>query len=212
MWKLRILAVSALLLVVSATSCRRKAADDSSLGRQTYNERCASCHGAEGLGSKALGAPAIAGLDSWYVGAQLGKFRRGVRGSHPEDAEGARMAAAARGLESNRESAAVAEHVAQLPPTPAPAVIEGDTSRGQRWWGRCAGCHGPGAGGNPVSRAPPLNGSDDWYLRKQLGKFRQGMRGTHPDDTSGAIMRSVALTLPDDQAMNDVVAYLATLR
>jgi cytochrome c oxidase subunit 2 len=173
---------------------------------------CAPCHGLDGSGNRALGAPAIAGIDAWYVGVQLDKFKRGVRGSHPDDLGGSRMQSIAQGLQSEREIAAVSEYVARLPPAPTPAVIEGDSSRGRQLWARCAGCHGPVGSGNPANSAPPLDRTDDWYLLTQLGKFRRGLRGTHPDDRSGAIMRSVALTLPDDRSMSDLVAYITSLR
>lgn len=213
MWKSRCLTVSALVGVLLLASCRREpsAADGPQRGREAYAP-CAACHGADGAGNRALGAPAIAGIDAWYVGAQLGKFKRGVRGSHPGDVEGSRMQSAAQSLRSDRDLAAVAEHVAQLPPAPARAVVEGDRVRGRTLWGGCSGCHGPLASGNRLSGAPPLDRSDDWYLLAQLEKFRKGVRGTHPDDTAGAIMRPVALALPDDRAMSDVVAYVTSLR
>lgn len=213
MWKSRCLTVSALVGVLLAASCRREpSADDERSRARALYEPCAACHGADGAGNRELGAPAIAGIDAWYVAAQLGKFKRGVRGSHPGDVEGSRMQAAAQSLPSDRDLAAVAEHVAQLPPSPATAVVEGDLGRGRTLWGRCAGCHGPLASGNRLSGAPPLDRSNDWYLLAQLGKFRKGVRGTHPDDTAGAIMRPVALALPDDRAMSDVVAYITSLR
>lgn len=90
-----------------------------------------------------------------------------------------------------------------------PAV---DTSRGRAAFGQCAACHGADGSGSRASGAPPLNRTDDWYLLAQLGKFRRAVRGIHPDDASGAIMRSMALALPDDRAMSDVVAYITSLR
>lgn len=211
MWKSRWLTVSALVLAPLVASCRREPAVDTSRGRALFGQ-CVACHGADGSGSRALGAPAIAGVDAWYVGAQLSKFNSGLRGSHPGDAEGARMRSASRGLRSERDIAAVAGYVAQLPPAPSRPMIEGDLARGRSFWERCAGCHGPLASGNRASGAPPLDRTDDWYLLAQLGKFRRAVRGTHPDDASGAIMRSMALALPDDRAMSDVVAYITSLR
>lgn len=210
--KLSYLTVFALVLVLPAASCgRAHSVDESERGREVY-KLCVPCHGPEGSGNKELGAPAIAGVDAWYVGVQLVKFKSGIRGSHPGDLEGARMQSVARSVHSQRDITAVANHVAQLPPAPARAVVEGDPARGRSLWGRCAGCHGSLASGNRGSGAPPLDRTDDWYLLAQLEKFRRGMRGTHAKDTSGAIMRPMALGLPDDRAMNDVVAYIASLR
>ena len=51
----------------------------------------------------------------------------------------------------------------------------------------------------------------DWYLVIQLEKFRTGLRGRHPDDIYGAQMVPFSMTLPDEEAMRDVVAYINTL-
>lgn len=200
-----------LVVVPLVAACGRdRAVDERARGRELY-QACASCHGADGSGNRALRAPAIAGLDAWYVSAQLGKFKQGTRGAHPDDVEGARMRAAAQALRSERDLAAVAEHVAQLPPSPGPAVVAGDAGRGRSLWGTCAVCHGALANGDRASGAPPLDKSDDAYLLAQLGKFRRGVRGS-VDDPAGARMRPVARALPDDRAMSDLVAYIVSLR
>lgn len=203
---------SVLLLAAGAGSCSKDGSTEASRrGREVF-QACVACHGPDGLGNRGLGASAIAGLDSWYVAAQLRKFQSGVRGSHPDDAEGARMRGVALGLRSERDLVAVAERVAQLPPEPQAALVHGDTVRGRRLWASCAPCHGAGASGSSASGAPPLNLANDWYLLGQLDKFRRGQRGAHPDDVTGAMMRSVALGLPDEAALRDVVAYLARSR
>ena len=46
---------------------------------------------------------------------------------------------------------------------------------------------------------------------RQLNNYRAGIRGAHPDDTFGAQMRPMALTLVDESAVQDVSAYIATL-
>ena len=46
----------------------------------------------------------------------------------------------------------------------------------------------------------------------QLYKFKNGLRGTHPDDTYGAQMAAMASTLADTTAMHDVIAYIRTLQ
>ena len=51
----------------------------------------------------------------------------------------------------------------------------------------------------------------DWYLAAQLRNFRQGIRGTHPDDGFGWQMGLMSEILQDDQAVDDVVAYINTL-
>lgn len=61
---------------------------------------CVGCHGAQGRGNVAVGAPALAGLDDWYLVEQLESFANGTRGAHKEDSSGAQMRAAAAGLQS----------------------------------------------------------------------------------------------------------------
>jgi cytochrome c oxidase subunit 2 len=45
-----------------------------------------------------------------------------------------------------------------------------------------------------------------------LHNYRAGLRGADPADTDGQQMRIMAATLADDAAVNDVVAYINTLR
>ena len=44
---------------------------------------CATCHGQQAEGMKALGAPALAGQEAYYLRQQLNNFRLGKRGVHP---------------------------------------------------------------------------------------------------------------------------------
>jgi cytochrome c oxidase subunit II len=48
-------------------------------------------------------------------------------------------------------------------------------------------------------------------LVAQLKNFREGIRGTHPQDLYGAQMALIAAILTDDQAINDLVAYINAL-
>ena len=52
----------------------------------------------------------------------------------------------------------------------------------------------------------------DWYLVTQLGNFRQGVRGTHPHDLYGPQMGLLSANLTSKQAINDLVAYVNSLR
>ncbi len=61
-----------------------------SQGRTAY-QSCAACHGANAEGNEALGAPALAGQNDWYMITQLKNFRAGYRGSHPQDTYGSQM-------------------------------------------------------------------------------------------------------------------------
>ena len=181
-------------------------------GREIY-QTCVPCHGAAGQGSHILGAPAIAGLPQWYLEAQLTKFRTGVRGAHPDDAEGARMRPMARTLWKEGDIPSVAEYVSKLPAVSVAATLPGgDPNQGrQRYTSVCIACHGPDGKGMEALKAPGLTHQADWYMLSQLDKFKSGMRGAHPSDITGSQMRAMAMTLPDSQAMRDVVAYIRTL-
>lgn len=61
-------------------------------------ETCAACHGSNGEGIAATGAPRIAGQPAWYVEPTLRQFRDGTRGGAGDDPYGQQMALAAKGL------------------------------------------------------------------------------------------------------------------
>jgi cytochrome c553 len=173
---------------------------------------CVQCHGEDGGGDPVSLAPAIAGMDEWYVKAQLGKFRSGARGTHPDDVAGMRMRPMSLSLQDDEEMAAVAAYVASLPPVAPEATLQGgDAGRGQALYAPCAACHGPDAAGIQPLNGAPLRASSDWYLLRQMHNFRSGVRGTNPLDASGALMRPMSMTLADEQAILDVIAYITTL-
>ena len=87
----------------------------------------------------------------------------------------------------------------------------GDVSRGQEIYHVCSTCHGRKAEGSTPLQAPKLAGQYDWYLIRQLQNFKSGVRGSDPKDVYGAQMRSMAEILQDEQAIQDVVAYIKTL-
>jgi len=47
----------------------------------------------------------------------------------------------------------------------------------------------------------------DWYMKRQLQNFQQGVRGRHPQDFNGAQMAAMAKTLTDDHAIDDVLKH-----
>jgi cytochrome c oxidase subunit 2 len=59
--------------------------------------------------------------------------------------------------------------------------------------------------------APKLAGHHPWYLKRQLVNYKQGVRGTHEKDTHGKVMAPMAATLADEKAIDNVVAYIASL-
>jgi len=92
------------------------------------------------------------------------------------------------------------------------AHAEGDVAKGKASFTVCEACHGKTAEGNKQLGAPRLTGQEDWYLTRQLGNFKQGVRGADSKDTFGTQMRPMAQTLADDAAVANVVAYIGTLQ
>src|SRR6185503_11250602 len=105
----------------------------------------------------------------------------------------------------------VAAYVSSLPKTsPAPTLTGGNAESGKLKYAPCTACHGPNGEGMQALNAPPLAGGSDWYQLTALQKFKAGVRGTNPKDTTGMLMRPMSMTLADEQAMKDVLAYIAT--
>lgn len=174
-------------------------------------DQCAPCHGARGQGKAELAAPPIAGLPSWYVEAQLDKFRIGVRGAHIADSPGLRMRTMALTMPTAEDVHAVAHFVSSLAPSPrAAAGVAGDVARGKAGFASCTACHGAAGTGNQALNAPPIAGQADWYLLTQLSNFKHGIRGANAKDQTGAAMKAVAAAL-DAQQMKDLAAYVASL-
>jgi len=192
------------------SACGRTPKPGLDRGAQLF-DTCVPCHGADGGGNEALGAPSIAGLSQWYLEAQLRNFQKGVRGAQAEDPEGLRMRPMAKTLELEGDVESVAEYVASLPRPVPPSTLAGDVEKGRARFQICAACHGAGGEGNEMLKAPSLVRANDWYVARQLHKFKAGLRGIDPSDIGGATMRPNALML-DDDAMLNVATYIGTLR
>ncbi|CAA6679712.1 MULTISPECIES: c-type cytochrome [unclassified Lentimonas] len=75
----------------------------------------------------------------------------------------------------------------------------------------CSSCHGPDGAGIQAMNAPAIAGQEDWYLKRQIHKFKDGQRGTHAEDIYGMQMRPMAMILTDDAKIDEVVEYIASL-
>jgi cytochrome c oxidase subunit 2 len=209
----RILLWSALALSTPLTllGCRAGSTDAATRGQELF-QTCVPCHQQDGSGNPAIGAPNIAGMNDWYVEAQLEHFRNGARGAQFTDIEGMRMRPMAISLDSDEDVKAVAHYVASMIPVRHAASLPGNADAGAAAFATCAACHGVKGSGNPDMKAPRIAGTDDWYLAAQLRKFKSGIRGTSVKDPQGRLMRPMARTLGDDDAVRNVVAYIGTLK
>jgi cytochrome c oxidase subunit 2 len=172
---------------------------------------CAACHGAQGEGNPAMNAPKLSGQGDWYLQRQLRLFKNGARGAHEKDVFGKMMAPMAATLANDTAIDNVSAYIKTLPDNPAPATVKGNANNGQRLFvTTCGTCHGPNGRGVQAMNAPGLKGMSDWYLVTQLKNFKQGIRGAHPKDMYGPQMVSMAAILADDQAIDNLVAYINT--
>jgi cytochrome c oxidase subunit 2 len=172
---------------------------------------CMACHGPSGEGNQSLNAPRLAGQEAWYLRRQLHAFRNGLRGAHEQDTYGAQMRALAATLPDDTAIRNVAAYVETLPGQDPTASVTGDARRGRSLFTTCAACHGRQGQGVWALNAPRLADMSDWYLVRQLHNFRNGIRGYHSQDYYGWQMATMADSLADDRAINDIVAYINTL-
>ncbi len=177
---------------------------------KAHFQTCSACHGADGQGIASLNSPKISGQQDWYLKRQLHYFKSGVRGSAENDIFGKQMAPMAAILANDKAINDVVAYITTLSDNPAPHTIQGDLNEGQDIYLTCGKCHGLQGQGNWAIRAPRIAGMSDWYMVTQLKNFRHGVRGAHPEDSTGYQMTSMVLSLTEAK-MNDVVAYMNTL-
>ena len=173
---------------------------------------CAACHGANAGGNQALNAPRTAGQHGWYVKRQLQAFKDGIRGTAAGDVYGAQMRPMAMTLTTEAALDNVVAYIATLTPPVPPVTVKGDVALGKQLYATCAACHGQKAEGNQALNSPRLADQDDWYLVRSLQAYKSGLRGSNPKDMYGMQMKPMAAMLANDQAINNVVAYIRSLK
>lgn len=184
-------------------------AQDANAGKALY-ATCAACHGANGEGVKATNAPAIAGQEPWYLLRQLKNFKEGIRGTHAQDTYGTQMRPMAMMLADETAMKNVIAYIQTFKPAKGESH-KGDLNAGKTAYVTCTACHGANAEGNQALNAPKLTTLPGDYLVRQLKNFKAGIRGSHPQDTYGAQMKPMSMMLANDQAIDNVVAYIRSL-
>lgn len=181
-------------------------------GESTY-ATCASCHGKQGEGNIDMNAPRLAGLEDWYIERQLRHYRQGIRGAHEDDKYGQQMAPMANVLADDTAIRNVTAYIETLQPEPDEVsnTLGGNPDKGAAHYVTCGACHGSRAQGNYALQAPRLAGQNDWYMKRQLHNFRQGIRGSHEEDDYGHQMVLMARSLQNEKAINDLLAYVEAL-
>lgn len=92
-----------------------------------------------------------------------------------------------------------------------PVLAEADPQAGSEHYKVCMACHGPEGEGNQDLKAPRLTHLQPEYIVAQLKNFRAGIRGGEGTSAAAQTMRPMAMSLPDDQALADVAAFIPTL-
>ena len=75
---------------------------------------CQACHGAAGEGVQATNGPPLANQSDWYLLSSIQRFKSGVRGSSPTDANGAVMRGMAAILQDEQAMKDVIAHITSL--------------------------------------------------------------------------------------------------
>lgn len=233
----KLLGLAICLLSFSSLQAQQFAMDsDEGLEGEVLFEVCAFCHGSLGQGGPALDAPALAGMEAWYLEAQLNAFRTRIRGTHPDDIPGLQMSIVSGMVRNDATIKSIAAYIEQMKPGAAPDLTPSgevagsarpfiwrskyaklvypkpaDVNKGRLLYASCGTCHGNKAEGNKILRAPKLTNLSVDYLHRQLQYFKEGVRGQDPRDTYGVQMAAFAELLPDNQAIADVVAYIDSI-
>ena len=91
------------------------------------------------------------------------------------------------------------------------AALPGDPAKGKNTYMTCMVCHGMKGEGKRAFHAPRLAGQEPWYIKKQLLKFKESIRGTHPQDLYGMQMAPMAKLMTSNETIDNVVKFIALL-
>ena len=199
----RLLAACALIVALAYMASSAKA--------QNKFDYCLLCHGSNANGNPGIRAPKLSGMEPWYLARQLENFAAGVRGVPADDAGGHEMMPVGLRLKQEGIIDAAVQFIGTLDSRRPAATLRGNVAQGRKLYAACAACHGAKGQGNAALQAPALAARSDWYLATQLTNYKTGLRGADQRDTYGAPMRAIAMTLADDKAVTDLVAYISTL-
>ena len=179
--------------------------------RNKFIPLCVGCHGSDLEGNDALSSPAIAGQWDWYIQAQLQKYKAGLRGNDPTDANAYSMRNFVKDL-STKEIADISAYIKyDTRVKQQKHSFEADSKRGKQLYQACIACHGEHGLGNAELKSPKLVGLQDWYIVQSLKDFKSGKRGNAQSDSEGQLMRSSAQLNETEQDMKDLAAYVNSL-
>jgi cytochrome c oxidase subunit 2 len=175
-------------------------------------ETCTACHGDQGQGNAALGAPRLAGQQVGYLAQQLRNFASGRRGYDAQDPYGAQMRAVVANLDE-AELEPLARYYSSLNLALPKNPITENASLGKSiYQGSCAACHGLKGEGFAHLKTPNLRILDAPYLERQLVNYTEGVRGgeAHADQL-GIWMRGISLQIGGSAERRALSDYMGSL-
>jgi cytochrome c553 len=183
--KLGTAALSAILLMTAVGRIHAAPAVAEPAGLDT----CVACHGAQGAGAAAIGAPRLAGQNPAYLVHALTGFKAGQR-------TGPTMQAVAASLSDSDIGALAAYFAVQAPPpssdgpVPAPELVAAGkllADSGSADIAACFSCHGAGGKGNG-ERYPAIAGQPANYLVARLHQLQARAKMPHADPATMALL------------------------
>lgn len=195
-----------LMTMIGLLAATELLADSIDVSGQEPWERCAYCHGIDGISASSR-FPHLAGQRPEYLAKQLRDFASGRRANDDQA-----MKAQAEAL-GNEEVEQIVAHFSGQQAQAGQQVSIAVTNGAQKLFADgdperaiapCSTCHGPEAKGTEL--APALAGQHTDYLEKQLEDFATGKR---QNDSTG-VMASIAkaLSIQERAALS---GYLATI-
>ena len=200
-----------LLLAATAAQAQDKAAaqPDMAKAKQTAEQVCAACHGADG-NSQIPANPKLAGQHAEYLLKQLRNFKS--QDGKPAERVNGIMGGMVAAL-SDDDMKGLAAHFASQEQKPESAKNKASIELGQRLWRAgdlkrgipaCAACHGPAGNGMP-SQYPRVGSQFGSYIEAQMLAFKKGERANNP------IMTDIAKRMSDND-IKTVSNYISGLR
>lgn len=182
---------------------------DLAKAKQTAEQICAGCHGADG-NSQIAANPKLAGQHPEYIAKQLKNFKGGANGPDRANPIMTGMAAAL----SDEDMVGLGQYFSTQTLKPEAAKSKESIVLGQQIWRAgiaskgvpaCAACHGPAGAGLPA-QFPRLSGQFAEYTDAQLKLFRSGERA----NDANKMMRMIAIKMtdPEIKAVSDYAAGL----
>lgn len=184
------------VLVFSLLACQPKSRFDP---ESHFKEKCTICH----ENKEMQRGPNLYGLNSDYLLSQMQAFKQGVRGGNPKNKSAVLMGSVKNNLPATENMYALSEWISSQPSPAKVFNLKGNLEGGHILAQPCLACHNQ-KGPFPV---PDLLSLEPWYLLDQLRKFKSGLRGSHPEDKAGSLMRSSVQGL-NDRDLKKIVLYL----